>query len=709
MAATLTRSDEALELSLSGCRGSEFQDVLAKAKEVPGRRFDGERKLWLFPNEPAIAERIILAINPNVSEDIEAWVTDSKAATERDLVTPLPDDGELMIPWATARMPWQPQEINGEKVTGLKQHQRALVANMTTRCLVGDDLGLGKTVQALSYVAECLVRYRHDYELNRVQQGLQSQTQTEPGEEKQRQLQETQGGNPSDNQRQEGNSLCGLRDLLASPLYGLGSCEGTDSVLDQQMAGHYPDTWKVQGTDGDRGASEVRRSLSELPSPEALAGRPKLIVCPLSVTGVWQREVKRWLGEDAVSTTGLTKQTRERTLQEGISEGSWVIVNYEQLRIVKEKVKMRNGGTKTVTNMKEPLFEKTEWLACIIDESHRLKNRKALQTRGAYRLKADIMLLLTGTPLMNSPAELWSLLRLLYPEEYTSYWRFFDNYVDCTEGYHGKVINGVKNPDALSFELRNRLYRRTKAQVLDLPEKQRIIVPVELGKKQRELYSDTERNLWIEVEKAVEEGDASAVRLVEAADSGYEIYAITNGAARTVRLRQVNSSPALLGGADDSAKLDAVEEAILDNQHKPHVVFTEFKMTCELLAARLEKEGLTVAIYNGDSSTSQRTEIEDQFQKGLINVVVGTIGAMKEGITLTAADTVHFIERSWVPGWNEQAEDRLHRIGQRNAVTVYIYEATKTVDDGRIKPTNSLKERIVSTVLPKDHVKETSE
>jgi hypothetical protein len=70
---------------------------------------------------------------------------------------------------------------------------------------------------------------------------------------------------------------------------------------------------------------------------------------------------------------------------------------------------------------------------------------------------------------MNTPDELWSILHWLFPDEYTSYWDFYETYVDYTEGYFGKVITGVRNPDALRFELHERLVRRTKDQVLDLP------------------------------------------------------------------------------------------------------------------------------------------------------------------------------------------------------------------------------------------------
>jgi SWI/SNF-related matrix-associated actin-dependent regulator 1 of chromatin subfamily A len=98
--------------------------------------------------------------------------------------------------------------------------------------------------------------------------------------------------------------------------------------------------------------------------------------------------------------------------------------------------------------------------------------------------------------------------------------------------------------------------------------------------------------------------------------------------------------------------------------------------------------------------------MENDFQAGEIDVLVGTIGAMKEGITLTAASNMIFLERHWTPAVNEQCEDRCHRNGQKNAVTILIFEAEDTVDAQKISPTNAIKSLIVSSVIAKDDVAE---
>lgn len=613
----LTRTDDELHLSLSGA--GDFQTALAQVKAITGRRFDPDSKLWKFPCDPAIAERIMFTVKPSVDAALLQWVSTSRSSREAELTTKLPEAGPLFIPWADK----------------LYQFQRDAVAFIVDhpKVILADDMGLGKTLQTLSATAEFLIRN---------------------------------------------------------------------------------DT--------------VNTSL------------PRLVVCPNSAKGVWAREVLKWLGsnEPVVLVDATTPKKRQQQIEKGIKSGAWIVVNYEQIRTVKseddETIHHRDGSvstrTKTTFALKQELFANTEWLAVVMDEAHRIKNRKASQTQGAWMLDAPLQLALTGTPLQNNPAELWSLLHWLFPDQYgrstpghrrTAYWAFHDEYTDSYEGYKGsKVVVGVKNPDALRFELKDRLIRRTKQDELDLPEKVRKYVPVTLGPAQRKVYAEAETAFWLGIEQTIIAGReptaskedktkaSEAKKFAEAVLSGKKrIYEISNGASRVVRLRQVCSTPFLLGGLDDSAKLDACVETIMDNAHKPHVVFTEFVGTANVLCTRLRSKGLTCEAFTGETTdTRVRAVYEDRFQSGEIQVLVGTIPAMGEAVTLTAADTVHFIERSWVPAKNEQAEDRLWRNGQKNAVTVLIYEAIDTVDTSHVKVTNSLKEQIVSSVIKKNVIKE---
>lgn len=713
----LTRTDDELHVSLSG--SPDFQTALNQVKAIPGRRFDGDSKLWKFPRDPAIAERILLTLKPIADAGILSWVRNSRAERESELATKLPTDAELLIPWADR----------------LFAYQRAAVAfgARHPRFALCDDMGTGKSLQSLSIVYEFLLSLACGKDSNSggstaLSSDVRQETSGSPEEVQSLERASSPGPLAQDNSRRKEAALRGLWTPGSSGGDGPGSRPGPEGVYVWQLP-DIPFAARYESGSGNYlGASEVRSALSHVPSIAAHLGKAKLIAAPNSAKGVWAREIVKWLGSDEphqIVDAG-TAPKRENQLQAAIKEGGWCIVNWEQLRAQKHEtektVHHRDGSTSTdkvVTwSLRQELFGATDWLAAIGDEAHRAKNYKALVTRGLWMIDAPIKIAATGTPLMNAPNELWSILKWLYPEQYgksspghprTAYWAFHDQYTDSYEGYKGsRVIVGVKNPDALRFELKDRLVRRTKGDVLDLPPKVREIVPIKLNDKQQKLYDEAEDAFWLEVEQAVKDGDKAAKRFAEeVADGKKTIFEISNGAARTVRLRQIASTPALLGGPDDSAKFDAIVENISDNKHQQHVVFCEFVESCNLLAARIRKLGLSAEAFTGDvKDTRIRTYYEDRFQGGEIDVLVGTLGAMRESITLTNANVVHFSERAWVPGWNEQAEDRLHRNGQEDRVTVLIYEAQDTVDTEKVSPTNSLKELIVASVIKKDKVEQ---
>ena len=159
--------------------------------------------------------------------------------------------------------------------------------------------------------------------------------------------------------------------------------------------------------------------------------------------------------------------------------------------------------------------------------------------------------------------------------------------------------------------------------------------------------------------------------------------------ARLIRLQQFAAAymePAPGGEgwsmSEPSSKLDALMD-ILDDSNEQVVVFSQFKQLIHLANRRLEKAKIPFVEVSGDIGPSQRGENVRRFQDGTARVFTGTIAAGGVGITLTASSTVIFLDRGWSPFLNLQAEDRLHRIGQKNAVQVIDLMAHNTVDLGR--------------------------
>jgi SNF2 family DNA or RNA helicase len=656
----LTKVDDELHLSLSGCRGYEFEDSKVKIKEVAGRRWDPDNKVWVVEATAANADRILKTIHPSADPELLAWVREEMMQAEEALTMTLPDDAELLLPWANKRMPWQPEFVNEEPFNGLLPYQRAgveAILNGDSRALLGDDMGLGKTIQAIAAVEEWRLRHK-------------------------------------------------LPDGITVP-------------------------------DG-----------------------PKLVICPSTLKGSWARELHRWLEDPEVVVVKGTYAKRKRAtdaeheklghvkdadgnwpevsaeevrrlvILDGIERNAWIIVNWEMLRIKTIKRKLRNGGTKTVKVLKEPTLGDTNWLAIIADEIHRAKNKDALQTKGLWRVQTKPIEMgslprgpqigATGTALQNAPDELWAPLAWLYPDEYHErgeahaqgalpYWKFYDEYVNYYEDHHGrKVITGVKNPDALRFALKGKLIRRTSA-ILGLKGRKRIFYGLELNPKQQKLYDEAESAMWLAVEKDVAAGNKDAIEFARAAlESGNvaNLIQIQNGASRLVRLQQIIENPALIGGDDDSAIMDDFEEKFEDSGGLPWVFFFKYKQSCSLFAERLRKKGAKVGIYNGDVDPAVRTKLEDMFQRGDLDAMIGTLDAMREGITLTRSHLVAFGTRSFVPAHNEQAESRCDRLGQQDLVRVYIPQAEGTVATDKVEPINRLKESIVRSVVAQEQIEE---
>lgn len=570
MPARLTKAEGLVAIKLFG-QSEEFNELLRRVKEIPGRRWNDADKVWEIPDEPDLVMRLVAQLQPEMDLPTQAWIREVKAEAALTLANDYPSDAQLEIPWAEYLFGFQRADVDF-----FANHPHSLNAL---------EMGLGKTVESIAAVEE-----------RRLRAG------TEPG-----------------------------RVLVIAPA---------------KIRGAWADTLAVGPRDANGDAI-----------------------------------IASWEPKDCVIVEG--NATKRRKQLDAAGPETWVIVNWEKLRLMPELAKM-------------------PWEAVIADECHRAKNRKAKQTKALWKITAPMQLGLTGTPIINTPDDLWSILRWLRPEQYAThtagggYWSFFHTYVESYQTQYGPVCTGVRNPEALRFELADKMIRRTKTQELDIPEKIIETIPVELNPGQRKLYTAAEKDFWLEVEQAVEAG-------LELPDKDLNIESLSlmipNGGARLTRLRQIVSTPALLGADDDSAKLDTAVELITDNQPKQFVVFCWYEGTTKFLADRLERLKPPLRVERITGKTGDPTDRVKRFQAGEIDVLVNTIAAGGSGLTLTAADTAIFVEEDWTPAMNLQAQDRLWRQGQRNAVTIINLRASGTIDVDRIVPKNTLKSLIINTVM----------
>lgn len=597
MPARLLQGDEVLLVKLGGTT-EEFAAQLARVKTLAGKRYNPNHpehgKVWEVPDNDATLLKLVATVEPELPPGLLARVRAARQEQATELVTQLPDDAELLVRWA-ARMA-------GKQRSGVV----FMLDTAEGKALLADDMGGGKTVQAITTVEEYVLRH--------------------------------------------------------------------------------PDEVGPKGI--------------------ALADMPRLVVAPASVLDHWKRELKKWADVPAekvfiIDASGKDAAAkRAAQLAEAVATpGAWVLVNWEKLQ---HRVKLVGESSKR----KGPL-EKVNWLAVIGDESHRAKNHDSQTARGLYKLRGIIQIAASGTPVLNNPGELYSILHWLRPEQYTSFWAFYHTYTECYKGYQGRdVIIGVKNADGLRFELADKMVRRTKRQIHpDIPEPlDPILYEPPMGKKQAAIYAETEKDFWLEIAQAEDITTDQKLELVDALETDMSIETIKmmipNAAARTMRLRQVSTSPALLGGEDVSSKLDEAEQIVLSNGiDEPFVWFAWFTDTVDLLIHRFRELGVDARGFHGkNSDRPERADLAAEFQEGVFPIICATIKTGGTGIDLFRASDCGFVEEDWVPGENQQAFDRIDRKGQGFHPQRHILRTPGTVDVGKIAPKLATKQLIVETI-----------
>lgn len=363
--------------------------------------------------------------------------------------------------------------------------------------------------------------------------------------------------------------------------------------------------------------------------------RPVIIVCPASLKVNWEREAHAWL--ETADEIEIVKSGKVKPLT-----GDIIIINYDIMK-------------KWLPALKEYTPQ-----ILIFDESHSVKNQKSARSKAAMEL-AEVVphkILLTGTPVLNRPAELWNQLRIIDPFKYpdTSFFQWHKRYTNATKNRYGWDFSGASNLEELAKTLKPIMIRRTKDQVLpELPEKQRssIFIPIDNKKE----YQTAERDLqeWLAEQEGLE--PSKRVSSVE-------------HLARIEYLRQIAVKGKLKQSKDwIRTFLEGGEKLVVFATHK------------KIISALMEEFKPCAVKIDGSVSTENRQAAVDAFQTDdSVKLFIGNIKAAGVGLTLTAASNVAFLELPWTPADLEQAEDRCHRIGQKNAVNITYLLAQKTID-----------------------------
>ena len=360
-----------------------------------------------------------------------------------------------------------------------------------------------------------------------------------------------------------------------------------------------------------------------------------LVICPLSIMdSAWRADLFKFAMHRHVDIAYGSREKRVRIIN---SEAEFVIINYDGVEIVQEDI--ANGGFDLI----------------VIDEANAYKNAQTTRWKTLNRiLKPDTWLwMLTGTPAAQSPVDAYGLAKLVSPKNVPKFYSAFKDMVM----YKVSQFRWVNRPNAekIVHEALQPAIRFTKEECLDLPELTYVTREVELTPQQKKYYELLRKQLVV-----------STV--------GEQITAV-NAAVGMSKLLQI-SCGAVYSDSGETLEFDIknrykVMREVLDETKQKALIFVPFKNTIEILSKKLQDDGFTTEIINGDVPAGKRAEIFKAFQETPNpRILIIQPQAAAHGVTLTAADTVIW----WGPTPSletyAQANARAHRAGQRHPVTV---------------------------------------
>ncbi|MFQ5738567.1 MAG: SNF2-related protein [Acidobacteriota bacterium] len=395
---------------------------------------------------------------------------------------------------------------------------------------------------------------------------------------------------------------------------------------------------------------------------QALGRRSSLVVCPTSVA-------PNWIEETAKFTPGLKAIHLKNGIEArqcNFQEYDLIVVSYGLMRRLQLEQTFRY---------------------LILDEAQNIKNPQTRNARSVKKIRAQHRLALTGTPIENSVLELWSIFDFLMPG-------FLGKLTHFERRYAKPIMKRQDRSrlEQLSSHVRPFILRRLKSEVApELPPKVEQNIYCQLTRRQKKIYSQVAAAVRRKVSKQIE-------------DQGWERSQL-NILSALLRLRQLCCHPGLVGREFEKAgsgKLEAFLElldTILSGSSRV-VVFSQFVQMLKRIESRLKKRKLTYSYLDG--STRDRQKVVNTFQsKSGASVLLMSLKAGGTGINLTAADYVILYDPWWNPAVENQAIDRVHRIGQEKSVTAYRLVTHGTIEE-KMQQLKEHKRDLADRVLTKE-------
>lgn len=372
----------------------------------------------------------------------------------------------------------------------------------------------------------------------------------------------------------------------------------------------------------------IGKTLPTIRYAKHVRARRNLIICTNAAKDQWADEIRRWT-KDSLSITVVRGTVKQQIAAINACTRGWCIGHWESL------VHAREG------------YLNAPWDFTALDEAQHIQNRSAQRTLTVFKLKSTYRMALTAHPYANGVNELFPLLKFLYPEQYTSFWRWANMHIQIDEGLWGGLdLRTPRRPQLLQWEIAPFTIRRLWKDVWkNLPPITRIPRSVELTASGSREYERLKKQFFV---------------ALEAHHGKKNILAIPSMLARVTRLRQYLIDPSILGAKEKSVKYPVVYDLIKELEGRPPVIFTMYRESAMRLQQFLRKKKLNVPVIAGGMK-HKINRIKKQFLKGKYDAVIILISVGGTSLNFGKYGSVIYLDHPWTHKDVEQTEGRVRR------------------------------------------------
>lgn len=417
----------------------------------------------------------------------------------------------------------------------------------------------------------------------------------------------------------------------------------------------------------DMGLGKTLQTIAFIKSECENKNGKSIVICPTSLVFNWIDELNRFAPDLNISAI-VGNQDERLELLKNIESKDLIITSYP---LIKRDI---------------DFYKNIKFSSCFLDEAQYIKNPESLNSKCVKKIDAKNRFALTGTPIENSLTEIWSIFDFIMPGYLFSHYKF-------SKKYEKPIIkeNDENTLEQLKLMIKPFVLRRMKKDVLtELPEKIETYMFANMTEEQNKIYKSYMFNIRNQIAQEIE-------------NNGIERSKIKIIAALT-RLRQICCHPAVFveNYTGDSGKMELLSEIVQNAVESKHriIIFSQFTSMLEIIEDKLQNLDIDYFYLDGSTESELRMEYVKRFNSGENDLFLISLKAGGTGLNLTGADMVIHFDPWWNPAVEEQATDRVYRIGQKNVVQVIKLITKDTIEENIYMLQNKKRELVDSIIKP---------